>query len=123
LFTRQKRLELRNTELAVGIKFEGNRGKRACHIGLLFPHNGPVFHKCPRLISKDLIAPRHQSGDIGNTAAFIGINEKAASLAAKYRPDTREIRTEYRQLGWLVSTASGQARHPVGPILDRFAAS
>jgi len=88
-----------------------------CHIGLLFPHNGPVFHKCPRLISKDLIAPRHQSGDIGNTAAFIGINEKAASLGAKYRPDTREIRTEYRQLGWLVSTASGQARHPVGPIL------
>jgi hypothetical protein len=27
-----------------------------------FPHNAPIFHSCPRLRSKDLIAPRHQSG-------------------------------------------------------------
>jgi hypothetical protein len=26
--------------------------------------------------SKDLIAPRHQSGDVRNTSAFIGMNEK-----------------------------------------------
>jgi hypothetical protein len=63
----EKRLELRNNEPAVGVKC-GNKGKWACHIGLLFPHDGPIFRECPRPISKDLIAPRHQSGIFGNTS-------------------------------------------------------
>jgi hypothetical protein len=67
----QKRLELRNNEPAVGLKCGGNKEKWACHIGLLFPHDGPIFRECPRVISKDLIAPRHQSGIFGNISEFI----------------------------------------------------
>jgi len=41
-----------------------------------FPHNDPGFHKCPRLISTDLIAERHQEGIVGNTSELMGMNEE-----------------------------------------------
>jgi hypothetical protein len=79
-----KTLALRNTEAAVGIKFGGNRGKWACHIGLLVPHNAPIFHSCPRLRSKDLIALRHQSGIFRNKSEFIGMYEKGKNSKKRF---------------------------------------
>jgi hypothetical protein len=74
LFAVQKRLELCSNEPSVGLKFGRMREKITCHIGLLFPHNGPVFQKCPRLISTDLIASGHQRGSVGNRSEFVGMN-------------------------------------------------
>ena len=51
---------------------EDTGGELARHIRLLFPDNDPVFHKCPRLNSKDLIASRHQEGNLGKPKVFNG---------------------------------------------------
>ena len=45
-----------------------------------FPHNGPVFNKCPRLISKDLITARHQRGICESNSEFMGMNGKRKKL-------------------------------------------
>ena len=39
-----------------------------------FPHNDPIPDNCPRLISTDLIATRHQEGDVGNGSTLMETN-------------------------------------------------
>jgi hypothetical protein len=60
-----------------------------------FPHNDPVPHNCPRLISTDLIARRHQDGDVGNESTLVETNRaQRAFLKMSFLPTPDRFTTE-----------------------------
>ena len=71
----EKRLEFCHGEPAASFSDGGNCGEGMCHISLLFPHNGQLFHKSPRLIQDNLITTEHQRGSIESSQEYLGAKD------------------------------------------------
>jgi hypothetical protein len=82
LFRRGSNSGTLNLPLASSLEKTG--GNRRAILASFFPHNGPVFNKCPRLISKDLITARYQPGICGSNSEFMRMNEERKKLRNRF---------------------------------------